>query len=99
MIIIGSGSAKNERELKGKSLIAYAKDFTVIDIETTGYLSFVDEIIELSAIRVRNGEPGEVFSSLVKPDVIIDSFMERKQELQMKWLKMKREFKKNLILR
>lgn len=51
MIIIGSGSAKNERELKGKSLIAYAKDFTVIDIETTGYLSFVDEIIELSAIK------------------------------------------------
>ena len=43
---------KPKRE-KGKSLLEIKKDYTVIDIESTGFLSEVDDILEISAIKVR----------------------------------------------
>lgn len=56
-----------ERTEKGKSLIALPTDYTVIDIETTGLDLFYNSIIEVSAIRVRNSEVQDKFSSLIKP--------------------------------
>ncbi|MEE0729677.1 MAG: exonuclease domain-containing protein [Oscillospiraceae bacterium] len=55
------------REEKGKSLVALPVDYVVVDTETTGLSSGRSHIIELSALRVRNGEVTEVFSSLLRP--------------------------------
>lgn len=42
-------------------------DFTTLDIETTGLNPKMDKIIEVGAVRVRNGEITEKFESLVNP--------------------------------
>ena len=55
------------REFKGASLIAFPSDYTVIDIETTGLYPTDSEIIEVSAIRVRDEACAERFSTLIKP--------------------------------
>lgn len=55
------------REQKGNSLLTFPDDFTIIDLETTGLDPTFDEIIEVGAIRVRNGNVTDTFSSLVKP--------------------------------
>lgn len=60
---------------KGKSLIAFPQDCVVIDIETTGLDAQFDEIIELSAIKVRNGLATEQFSTLVKPQNDVPEFI------------------------
>lgn len=62
------------REGKGKSLIEFADDYCVIDIETTG-LDFSCDIIEISALRVKNGEITDKFSELVNPGYHIPSFI------------------------
>ena len=54
-------------EYKGKSIIEIPDDYTVIDIETTGYDCVYDSIIEISALRVRDKQAVDSFSSLVKP--------------------------------
>lgn len=41
--------------------------YVVIDVETTGLKSQTDNIIELSAIKIVDGEPYEYFSTLIKP--------------------------------
>lgn len=64
------------RENKGKSLFLFPDDFTVIDIETTGVLPMYDEIIELSALRIRDNKVVDRFSSLVKPEEEVSSFIE-----------------------
>lgn len=48
-----------------------ACDFVAFDIETTGLSPFSSKIIELSAVRFRNSEAKEVFSTLVNPQVHI----------------------------
>lgn len=73
---ISLGSAqKSKRELKGKSLTAILPDYTVLDIETTGLDPSFDEIIEVSAIRVRGNSVCDTFSSLVKPASPVDDFI------------------------
>lgn len=63
---------KNSRLHKGKSIIDFPLSFTVIDIETTGLSPEYDEIIELSAVRIENGQTTCSFSSLVKPHPLPD---------------------------
>lgn len=47
----------------------YNKPIVVLDIETTGLDTEKDEIIEIAAVKLRNGvETGETFHSLIKPD-------------------------------
>lgn len=60
---------------KGKSLIEFPRDCVVIDIETTGLDAQFDEIIELSAIKVRDGKVTENFSMLVRPQYDIPEFI------------------------
>ncbi|HEY4963575.1 MAG TPA: exonuclease domain-containing protein [Candidatus Saccharimonadales bacterium] len=67
--------AANQPRNKGKSLIAFPADCVVIDIETTGLDAQFDEIIELSAIKVRNGRPTEQFSTLVRPQYDVPEFI------------------------
>lgn len=61
---------------KGIGLYEFPVNYTVIDIETTGLSPANCEIIELSAIKVINGEVIDEFSSLIKPDTPIPSFIE-----------------------
>lgn len=49
----------------------YRSDFTAIDIETTGLSPEDDYIIEVAAVRFRNGLETESFSSLIKPPIPI----------------------------
>ena len=54
------------REFKGNSLIRNIEDYTVVDIETTSLDSRSGEILEISAIKVRNKEIVDTFSKLIK---------------------------------
>ena len=60
---------------KGKSRIAFPEDYCVVDIETTGLSPEECEIIEIAAVRYRNGEKSAVFSTFVKPCSAISSFI------------------------
>lgn len=52
---------------RGKYLREYVKDYVVFDLETTGVSAVKDDIIEISAIKVRDGEVVDTFSTLVNP--------------------------------
>lgn len=74
MVSFGSAQ-KIKREFKGKSITEVLVDYTVLDIETTGLDPSFDEIIEVSAIRVRSGVISDAFTSLVKPSEPISDFI------------------------
>lgn len=44
-----------------------ARDFTVFDIETTGFSHFQESIIEIGAVRIRDGQKIGEFSSFIRP--------------------------------
>ena len=71
----GIGEPQQYRRNKGQSLIEFPCNYTIIDIETSGLSPMYDEIIELSALKVQDNEIVDEFSSLVKPDYKIDSFI------------------------
>ena len=54
---------------------SFLEDYTIVDIETTGLSPTKDEIIELSAIKVRNNQVVENFTTLVKPNGQINSYI------------------------
>lgn len=60
---------------KGKSLIDFPDDYTIIDIETTGLSLEWDEIIELSALKIRSNNIVDRFTTLIKPDKKINGFI------------------------
>ena len=66
-----TGIIKSEAEI----LQEFPADYTIVDIETTGLSPSKCEIIELSAVKVRNDAVIDRFTSLVKPDGIISSFI------------------------
>lgn len=51
----------------GESRQKMIKDYVCLDLETTGLNPKVDKIIEIGAIRVKNGEIEESFQSFVNP--------------------------------
>lgn len=55
----------------GKKLNTYLLDYTIFDLETTGISSARDQVIEISAVRVRNGCVVDEFSTLVNPGMPI----------------------------
>lgn len=69
-----SHKAKIDRQ-KGKSILYRLNNYTVIDIETTGFDPYVNEIIELSALKVRDKKIVGEFSTLVKPNVPVSEFI------------------------
>lgn len=56
----------NRRLYKGHSLIKNLDNYTVLDIETTSLDSFNGEILEISAIKVREKKEVNTFSKLIK---------------------------------
>ena len=66
-----------ERLYKGNSLIKKLDDYTVLDIETTSLDSFSGEIVEISAIKVRNRKEVDSFSKLIKTKNEIGYFTTR----------------------
>lgn len=52
---------------KGKSVLMFPNEYVVIDIETTGLDTRFDSIIEVSAIRYKDGVEVERFAELSKP--------------------------------
>ncbi len=65
------------REYKGKKINYLPQSFVVIDIETTGLDCTLDEIIEVSAIKVIDGKKTDSFTSLIKPSFEIPDFIEK----------------------
>lgn len=59
-----------------ESMIALPNDYVVIDIETTGLKPRLEDILELSAIRVRDGQEVARYSKLIKPSRPIRPFIE-----------------------
>lgn len=49
----------------------------VVDIETTGLSKFYHQIIEIGAVKLKEGKVSEEFHSLVNPGVKIPSFITR----------------------
>lgn len=53
---------------RGKRLAKYIPDYVVFDLETTGVSWMKDSIIEISAVKVRQGKIVDTFSTLVDPE-------------------------------
>ena len=54
-----------------------ADDFVVFDIETTGFVPKYNKIIEIGAVKVRNGEIIDRFSEFINPEVPIPLEIEK----------------------
>ncbi|MCI9233653.1 MAG: 3'-5' exonuclease [Bacilli bacterium] len=67
----------NKRIHKGKSLIEKVSDYTVVDIETTSLDSYCGEILEISAIKVKNHKVVDQFSELIKINEEVGYFTTR----------------------
>ncbi len=66
---------KQKRPNKGKSLIVFPNDYTVIDIETTGLDPSFDDIIEIAGIKYKENKEIERFQSLINPGREIGDFI------------------------
>lgn len=66
---------KAVRSNKGKSLLELPLDYVMVDLETTGLDPMVDEIIEIGAIKYKNGIEVSRFQTLVKPESPISDFI------------------------
>ena len=65
---IGSGKGSGiVREDRGRSLLTFPANYTVIDIETTGLDPWQDELLELAALKVRDHQEAERFEILINP--------------------------------
>ena len=51
----------------GKKLNTYTSDYVVFDLETTGTSCMTDEVVEISAVKARDGKAVDEFSTLVNP--------------------------------
>ena len=58
---------KKKSALLGDSVIGFPKNYTVLDLETTGLNPSTDLIIEFAAIKVCNGNVADTFQSLCDP--------------------------------
>ncbi len=54
----------------------FGKDIIVFDLETTGFNPDKDEIIEIGAVKIRNGMTIEEFHTYVRPGQKISSFIQ-----------------------
>lgn len=63
----GDKNMNKDRNHKGKTQIMLPSNYTVIDIETTGFDYNYCDIIEISAIKIRNDLEIDRFTTLVQP--------------------------------
>lgn len=64
------------RELKGEEILQFIDEYSVIDIETTGFDPKRDSIIEIGVLKVSNGEIVNTYSTLIKSKNEISEFIE-----------------------
>lgn len=74
-LTVGAPGQGERRPNKGKSLVLFPSDYTVVDIETTGLDPTFDSIIEVAGVKYRNGREVDRFQSLVNPKCEIDGFI------------------------
>ncbi len=67
-----NGKPKTQRSEKGKSLLKFPKNYTVIDIETTDFDYYYGNIIEISAHKYNDNILKNKFTSLVFVDEPLD---------------------------
>ncbi len=60
---VGEGDGKEAHSLR--------EEYVVFDIETTGFSPLKNKIIEIGAVRIKNGEITETFDEFVNPEVPI----------------------------
>ena len=84
------------REYKGKSILDFPSDYVLVDIETTGILPERDEIIAISAIRIKDNNIVGTFSELVTVKGSTKGIVERKTGITDKMLSDKEEIKEVL---
>ncbi len=58
---------KEKRAFKGSSVNKHVDDYCILDLETTGVFVGSSKIIEISALKVRNNQVVDQFSTLVNP--------------------------------
>lgn len=66
-----------DRQKKGRRLAGYRPDYVVFDLETTGLSPVTDRIIEISAVKVKDGKVQDTFSTLVNPGRLIPAAASR----------------------
>ena len=75
MITISIGKPSFQKvENKSKYTRELFDDYVVLDLETTGMIPTLDEVIEAAALRIRNGAIVDSFQSLVKPRYEIENW-------------------------
>jgi len=60
---------------KGKLLREFHDKYIVIDLETTGLSSTMNEIIEFCGIKIENGQIIDELTILIKPSYPVDAFI------------------------
>jgi superfamily I DNA/RNA helicase len=68
---IALGLFKAMQLLRSREFVNHFRDFTAVDIETTDNDTTRAEVVEIAAVRVRNGRIIDEFRSLVRPDAPI----------------------------
>ena len=64
-----------DRVKKGKKLNDKLSEYTVVDIETTGFSPQKNKIIEIAAVKVKNGKVVDKFQKLVNPEERINYYI------------------------
>ena len=82
---------------KGTQRIEYLKDYVVFDLETTGTSCDSDQVVEIAAIKVINGQIKEEFSTLVNPGRPIPYYASRVNGITDDMVKDAPEFQPVLI--
>ena len=78
---IALGVFKAVQYLRSRSFANHFRDFTTVDLETTDRDRARAEIVEIAAVRVRDGKITDRFQSLVKPRVPISEGALKKHKL------------------
>jgi len=83
---IAVGVFKAVQYMRSRSFANHFRDFTTVDLETTDRDRARAEIVEIAAVRVRDGRITDRFQSLVKPRVPIAEGALKKHRLDAKAL-------------
>lgn len=63
------------RDFKGRSILGFPDSYTVVDVETTGLDPSCDRLIEVAALKIRDSQVVDSFSSLINPGIEVDDFI------------------------
>lgn len=63
------------RELKGRHILDLPHSYVVVDVETTGLDPSKDQLIEVAALKITDGNVSDSYSTLINPGVEISSFI------------------------